>query len=313
MTDLKFGLRQMTKHPVFTAVAVITLALGIGANTAVFSVVHAVLLRPLPYGDPDRLAWVWGANPKNGIPHETASAPDFLDWKDQNQVFQDMGAYHGLPAILTGSEEPERFLGAATTPNLLPLLRVPPLMGRLFTDEDAKPGAVRVAILSHGLWQRRFGGDSSILGRTITLNGAPATVVGVMPAGFFLPVQSASRHAEIITPLHLDPERMGRRSDFLGVIARLRDGVTLQAAGTEMEGIAARLAGQYPATNTNWSTIVLGLHERFFGESRPVLRVLLGAVLFLLLIACANIANLLLARAAARRKELSIRAALGAG
>ena len=314
LKDIRYAFRQLVKHPAFSLIAILALALGIGANTAIFSVVNAVLLRPLPYRAPEQLVWLWGTNPLNDIAKESASYPDYNDWRQQAQSFETMGAYANTSPILTGGDgEPERLPGAAVIGDFFTVLGIEPALGRKFLQEENEQGKNRVIILSHELWQRRFGGDAKIVGQQISVNGNPHTIVGVMPAGFQHPAHVVRRPVQLWLPLGItDNMRNSRRSDFLYVVARLKPGTTLAQAGAEMKGIMARLEKQYPATNTAWSAIVQSLHETLTGDIRPALLLLLGAVAFLLLIACANVANLLLARASSRQREISIRAALGA-
>ena len=307
LKDITYGLRSLWKKPGFTVVAVVTLALGIGANSAIFSVVNAVLLRPLPYPESEYLVIFDGVNPQAGITQSNMSVPDFADWQSQNQVFERMAGFVTGGSLLVSGDETERVRSTGVTAEFFPLMRVGAAQGRALQPEDAQKGRDDVVVLSHELWQRRFGSDPKIIGNNVKLGGRDTTVVGIMPVGFDFPARS-----ELWVPFPLDPVAERRDNRYLNVITRLKPGVPMVQAQAQMDAINQRLAQSYVETNTGWSVQLTGLQERMVGAMRTSLLVLLGAVAFVLLIACANVANLLLARATVRQKEIAVRAALGA-
>jgi putative ABC transport system permease protein len=309
MQDVRFGARMLAKSPGFTSVALLTLMLGAGANTAIFSLVNAVLLRPLPFHDPDRLVMVWEDASKIGFPRNTPSPGDYSDWKADKQIFEDVAALDRRSANLTGDGEPEQIEIEYSTHNLFTVLGVRPILGRLFTREEDTPGANRVAVISHALWRRRFAGTQTVVGRPIFLDGIKYIVVGVMPQGFSFP----ERETSLWLPMAFTPERLAQRGNhYLQVIARLRPGVSLLQANAELKVMAEAVARNYPENGFIDRFFVEVLRDYYTQDVRRGLIVLVIAVGCILLIACANVANLLLARGIGRAREVGVRMAMGA-
>jgi putative ABC transport system permease protein len=311
MQDMKFALRLLRKSPGFACVAIVIMALGIGANTAIFSVVHAVLLEPLPFRDADRLVQIWHVPPQTSFPGMTrfaVSAANFLDWQKQNNVFEEMALYGGAGYDITGAGKPESVVASTVSSNFFSVLGVQPLHGRVFLPQEDRPGSNHEVILSYKLWQARYASDPNVVGKSINLDGDPYVVVGVMGSKMAVP-----NFAQLWTPLGLTDKEAAIRNDHnLFAIARLKPGITLGQAQAEMNTVSQRLEKAYPEDDKGWGAVVQSMREETVGSVRPALLMMLGAVAFVLLIACANVANLILARTFARRKEIAIRSAVGA-
>jgi len=308
LNDIRYAFRNLIKRPAFTLIAVLTLGIGIGANTAIFSSIYALLLKPLAFPELDRVVAIWDKNPSRGVVHNEVAMANYLDWQAQTQSFEQLALYSWFNASITGLNEPERVQGFAVTANFLDVTGVKPIMGRNFTAEENQPGKDVVVIISYSLWQRHFGADPNILDKTITINNFPCQVVGVMPPHFNFP-----KAGDVYAPLELSPEVVSNRQTHqYYVIGRLKPGASIESAQAEIDNVTARLEKQYPETNTGLGATVYPLVDDMVRAYDKPIWITMGFVGFVLLIACANIANLMLARASGRQKEIALRAALGA-